>query len=211
MRRPARPAHSHARTQPKQPFTTADQSTIYLGYSDSAAFQLDQPGDSISLIHTFGTNYRGYAYFNVAGRAGASIAGFYSDCADRFPVWASKLPPGQLVSHRPFVPAQKAFLAEGNPGSCAGEFSDGGIGYIGFKFNSGGGDQYGWVRIRTHRRFQQNFKLIDYAWGDVGDRIRAGQTSTNEVVPGEGSLGWLALGAAGLLAWRKSKSQTAQL
>jgi hypothetical protein len=57
----------------------------------------------------------------------------------------------------------------------------------------------------------QNFKLLDYAYGDVGDSIAADQKSGHAMVTGEGSLGLLALGAAGLLAWRKSKSQTAQL
>ena len=49
-----------------------------------------------------------------------------------------------------------------------------------------------------------DFWLVDYAYADPGEPIRAGQTSSNEMVPEEGSLGWLALGAAGLLAWRKS-------
>jgi hypothetical protein len=56
----------------------------------------------------------------------------------------------------------------------------------------------------------QVFLLKDYAYGDVGDRIRAGQRSSNEMVADEGSLGWLALGAVGLLAWRKSRSGAAR-
>jgi hypothetical protein len=62
------------------------------------------------------------------------------------------------------------------------------------------------------------FILRDFAYGDVGDRIRAGQTSSSEMVPQEsndiapqeGSLGALALGAAGLLAWRKRRSRAAR-
>jgi hypothetical protein len=62
------------------------------------------------------------------------------------------------------------------------------------------------------------FEVLDYAYADRGEPIRAGQTSSNEmvpeenddIVPQEGSLGWLALGAAGLLAWRKRRSRTAR-
>ena len=54
-----------------------------------------------------------------------------------------------------------------------------------------------------------NFWLVDYAYADPGEPIRAGQTSSNEMVPDKGSLGGLALGAMGLLAWRKSRSRSA--
>jgi hypothetical protein len=90
---------------------------------------------------------------------------------------------------------------------CGGQFDENGIGFIGFKFNNGSGDQYGWVRIQTRGGFLNSFILRDFAYGGVGDRIRAGQTSSNEVVPIEGSLGGLALGAAGLLAWRRRRSR----
>ena len=60
------------------------------------------------------------------------------------------------------------------------------------------------------RNPNQNFRLLDYAWGDVGDRIKAGQTSSNETLPDKGSLGWLALGAIGLLALRKGRALVAQ-
>jgi hypothetical protein len=164
--------------------------------TDRVTFQLDQPGDYIRLSDRTGTFYEPYFQFGVGGLAGASIVGFLTTFGWPF---ASHLKRGQLVSSGPFIPAQTASLVAQYIGLR-------GTSYIGFKFNNGSGDQYGWVRIRTHRRFQQNFKLIDYAWGDVGDRIRAGQTSSNEVVPEEGSLGWLAIGAAGLLVARQGSS-----
>ena len=66
------------------------------------------------------------------------------------------------------------------------------------------------------------FVVRDYAWGDPGDKIKAGQTQLHEdeaqVAPqaaknaeaapladSQGSLGLLALGAVGLQAWRKSR------
>jgi hypothetical protein len=62
------------------------------------------------------------------------------------------------------------------------------------------------------------FRLVDYAYADPGEPIRAGQKSStemvpeesNDIIPQEGSLGALALGATGLLAWRKRRSQAAR-
>ena len=65
------------------------------------------------------------------------------------------------------------------------------------------------------------FKVLDFAYGDPGEPITAGQgiprgsegdqDISDDQLPGEGSLGGLALGAVGLLAWRKSRSRTAHL
>ena len=77
-----------------------------------------------------------------------------------------------------------------------------GIGFIGFKFNTGGGDQYGWARIEMILG-RNRFKLIDYAYGDPGDRIKAGEKFGGHM-PTLESLAGLAIGAAGLLAWRRS-------
>jgi hypothetical protein len=176
----------------------------------AANFRLDRPGDFIRLRHSSflvcSSSFNGNAFFNVAGIAGASIAGFYNDCRR---VSASNLERGQLISSRPFVPAQ-TFRSASLAGYCPGQFL-GGIGFIGFKFNNGSGDQYGWVRIQVKPGVSHHypFKLIDYAYGDVGDTIGAGQRSGHDV-PELESLGGLALGAIGLLAWRKSRSQAAQ-
>ena len=174
-----------------------------------ATFRLDRPGDFIRLRHSSflvcSSSDNGNIFFNVAGIAGASIAGFYNDC---FGVSASNLKRGQLISSRPFVPAQpyrSANLARYGDNFCPGQFL-GGVGFIGFKFNNGSGAQYGWVRIQMQKHAR--FKLIDYAYGDVGDTIGAGQKSGHDVAELE-SLGGLALGALGLLAWRKSRVQAA--
>jgi hypothetical protein len=188
---------------------------VFKGCDRTATFRLDRRGDFIRLRHSSlgcSSSYSGSGFFNVGALAGASIAGFYNNCG--FPphyISASNLKRGQLISSRPFVPAQahSAVLAA-NGTHCPGQFPEG-VGFIGFKFNNGSGDQYGWVRIQTRADIFHPFILRDYAYGDVGDRIRAGQTSSNEMVPAEGSLGGLALGAAGLLAWRKSRSRTARL
>jgi hypothetical protein len=90
----------------------------------------------------------------------------------------------------------------------AGAFFEEGLGFLGFSFNNGAGPQYGWARVRTPGPpyFKARFLLVDYAWGDPGDQVRTGQTSSAgdqvEAIPDEGSLGLLALGGAGLMAWR---------
>jgi len=154
-------------------------------------FQLDRAGDFIWLSDRTGTAYAGYERFGVGGLAGASIVGGRPPYYDL----ASNLKRGQLISSGPFIPTTSAGLAAQYKGIS-------GISYLGFKFNNGSGDQYGWVRIKTRPSFGAKFVLGDYAYGDVGDRIKAGQISDDQAAPDEGSLGWLALGAVGLLAWR---------
>jgi len=176
----------------------------------AANFRLDQPADFIRLKHSSfllcDSTFNGNAFFNVAGIAGASIAGFRNDygCLS-----ASNLKRGQLISSRPLLPAQpwpSANLAW-RDFNCPGQFR-GRTGFIGFKFNDGSGDQYGWARVQVGGSHNFPFKLIDYAYGDVGDTIGAGQKSGHDK-PELESLGGLALGAIGLLAWRKSRPQAA--
>jgi hypothetical protein len=93
---------------------------------------------------------------------------------------------------------------------------------VGFRFNDGGGQQYGWARIRWGGCPANDFIVKDYAWGDIGDQIKTGQRQLHEdetqVAPQAaksadappladswGSLGLLALGAVGLQAWRAKR------
>jgi hypothetical protein len=177
-------------------------------FTKSFRFQLDQPGDSIRLRHyvtAFTTS--GSAHFGVDGVAGKGFAGFYCPSNPRVGV-VSKLNRGAFISRRPFLAKTSGVLGQSIHPSCPGQFEDGDLGFIAFKFNGGSGDQYGWVRIQLD--FRSSFWIVDYAYADPGEPIRAGQTSSNEMVPEEGSLGALALGAAGLLAWRKSRSRAAR-
>ena len=98
-------------------------------------------------------------------------------------------------------------------------FLEPGFYYAGFRFDSGAGKQYGWVRIRWGGCSANKYIVKDYAWGDPGDQIKAGQKKLHvdetqaaksaDAAPVEagtqGSLGLLALGAVGLQAWRRSR------
>jgi hypothetical protein len=133
--------------------------------------------------------------------------------------WLLDLPPGENVSAGTFR------SVAGNPdrGIIFTFWSDGYFqpyygtrGFVGFRFNTGNGTQYGWARIQTRRDINNRAHefIKDYAWGDVGDRIRTGQRSSSgdmvNTVTDSGSVGLLALGAAGLVAWRKPREQATQ-
>jgi hypothetical protein len=196
----------------------------------SVHFQLDQPGDSFFLKHSADFSgrrfYSGFAHFGIVALVGGSFAGFFntathSGCGSNQVPYVSKLHRSEPVSRRAFSAANSGFMA-GSGSICErafGEWAAPDRGFIGFKFNNGSGVQYGWVRIKFWgMQSFHNFTLLDYAYADPGEPILAGQKSSNEmvpeesndIVPQEGSLGALALGAAGLLAWRKKRSRTAR-
>jgi hypothetical protein len=165
-------------------------------------FRLDQHGDHFSLSH-----FNSLAKFEIAGFS-HGFRGFLHIGVGNYLV--SKLSFGQYISSGSFVSARGSnFLA----GTTQSQWGGAGVGFIGFKFNGGAGIQYGWARVRTYGFLNNNgFKLIDYAYADPGEAITAGETGQDvreEEGVEEGSLGGLALGAVGLLAWRKSRSRTA--
>jgi hypothetical protein len=87
-----------------------------------------------------------------------------------------------------------------------------GADFVGFRFNNGGGKQYGWARVRMDGPTSNfSFTLLDYAWADVGEPIKAGQTSSISASAGPKeesmTIVLLALGAAGLPLWRKQRQE----
>jgi MYXO-CTERM domain-containing protein len=135
---------------------------------------------------------------------------------ESFRHWLSNLPRRENVSGGNF------YSVAGNPdhGVIFTFWSDGQFepyygtrGFIGFRFDTGKGPQYGWARIgtRSDSNNRAHEVIKDYAWADVGEDIRTGQTSSSgdmvNTVTDSGSVGLLALGAAGLVAWRKRRKQ----
>jgi hypothetical protein len=185
---------------------------------DYRTFRLDQTGAYFYLDHTphYYSTYsiRGAsADFGIGALAGASFAGFYTCAYNPEVASISNLDRGEVISAKPFVPGGRGILFSADGWSCGGgnrgQFRGEEIAFIGFKFNNGNGDHYGWARIKTGGP-DSAYKLMDCAYGDVGDRVRAGQRSSNDMATDKGSLGWLALGAAGLLAWRKRRGQVTE-
>ena len=174
-------------------------------------------GASLVFQNIFGgTTFLQHFHFLMKGVISGSARGYFPH-SGFFNV--SNLPPRENVS------AGEFFSVAGKPGIgvLISFWSDGAFappefgriqGFVGFRFNTGNGTQYGWARIQTgdgnNHRIHDVIK--DYAWGDVGDRIRTGQKSSAgnmvDTVTESGSVGLLALGAAGLVAWRKRRGQT---
>jgi hypothetical protein len=119
------------------------------------------------------------------------------------------------LRRRQNVSAGTFLSVTGNPGFGvlfsfeSGAFKPDAMGFVGFRFNiSGNGTQYGWARIETRRDQHGRLRYIikDYAWGDVGDAILAGQTQSLEQANANSvpaSLGLLAFGAQGVDVWRR--------
>lgn len=107
----------------------------------------------------------------------------------------------------------RGFAVIGEATSTSGHFQQPGVGAIGFEFNRGAGPQLGWARIRTSGAPDYNLIVVDYAWGDPNQKIKTGQKTAHpasaQSKPDVGSLGLLALGAPGLLAWREGRKKSA--
>ena len=171
-----------------------------------------QPGAYLTFlqVHNTAAN-RGLAgfYFGTSGALSAQfigVAGTYGGLAFHY---VGKLNFGENITGGNFLPnaGRMRFgasnpLASG-PGYPNSQWASITTGYMAFKFNVGGGTQYGWAQIHMNGPSTNTFTLIDYAFADPGQAIVAGQ------IPEPGSLGLLAAGAVGLLLWRQSRAKQA--
>ena len=153
--------------------------------------------------------YGGSAFLGISA-PGAAVRGVGAS--------VSRLLPGDLISAGQFGGGYVLASSLRQSGQ-GGQFQAPGPAAVGFKFNTGAGEQYGWVRVRMGGFPGNTFGVVDYAVGDPGEVVKAGQkrshtptptptpTSTPRHSPADlESLGGLALGAAGLLAWRRRRA-----
>lgn len=172
----------------------------------SAVFHFNlAPGASFSPFFFRVNSGSGIAGMGIHGAVSGMLNGFLAG----YP-YVSKLGAGVNPATHGFVtPGTSAFF----PGYGTLAFRGGyvnsqwlsaGIGFVGFKFNTGAGVQYGWIRLDMSGSPDNHYTMVDYAWGDVGDTILTGQ------IPEPGSLALLAVGAVGLLAWRKQRAKGAK-
>ncbi len=165
-------------------------------------FPLDQPGDFIQFGHYRG----GTAFFEIEALSGEAFAG-YSLIEYAFPFRLKNL--DRYLSEAKFVGFYNHGTLYDDGGRGYGRWGGQVGGFVGFRFDAGAGPQYGWARVRMGGD-QANFILLDYAYGDPGERVKAGQTSSSAAAadtPSEGSLGVLALGAAGVAIWRQGRKR----
>jgi hypothetical protein len=169
-------------------------------------------------------NYTGTRSFSFNGAndhfhifaANGSVAGFFYTCAYSTSVASvSNLEAGDAVSQRPFVPGGGILMTAdglGCGGGARGQFFSADVDYIGFKFDRGQGVQYGWARIKKERYPANEYVVMDYAYADSGEPILVGQKRSGRAhQPSQGSLALLALGATGLMVWRRQRSRGRQL
>jgi hypothetical protein len=172
-------------------------------------------GASLAFLNSFRSTFFQNFHFQMKG-VNSGSARVYIHTGSFGRNFVSALPLRENVSAGDF------YSVTGNPsfGVLIHFWSDGawglgtgGRGFVGFRFNTGNGTQYGWARVYATNGAKNRIhdRIVDYAWGDPGDRIRTGQTSSDEntarVVTKSGSLGLLALGSAGLEDWRNTRRQ----
>lgn len=171
----------------------------------SVKFPLDQPGESIR----FGiyNSFKAAAFFEINGIRSEAFVG-YSEIEYAFPFRLQRAQ-AHYISEGNFVTFYNHGTLYDLQGPVYGDWAGRGIGFLGFRFDHGAGPQYGWARVGILGRGRTDYIVLDYAYGDPGEKVKPGQTSSSSSLPNEGSLGLLAMGGAGLFLWRKSRKRAA--
>ena len=195
-----------------------------LGGTETHSFPLSQGAVLVGIRDVVGYHEHD-AVFKIKGAAVSNALRVYPYSYSYRNSVVNALPRGSVVSQGYFWPFGRGSLQYYNCGFPG--WKEEATHFMGFRFNSGAGMQYGWVRIKwggcgLPGGADNRYIVKDYAWGDVGDQIKTGQkqlqedeaqvappsaksTDTAPLSGTQGSLGLLALGAVGLQAWRKSR------
>jgi hypothetical protein len=117
---------------------------------------------------------------------------------------------GQPISFTGGVPNGSvpfAALFSHNSSGSHGAFGPGhGTGYIGFRDTS---EHFGYIKVQVLFNgvpgYPDEVNIVEYAYNQAAGSINAGQTGVPE--PGTSALSLLALGAAGIAAWRRRRDE----
>jgi len=192
---------------------------------DTDSFPLDPAGGVLVFVHHKAVYGSSSFYDGGTGRAfvraavSASMNGYEISCthATTASGTVSNLKRRAVISQHPFFASGGVLANKGEPWFGCGEVERGQFltaqknAFIGFKFNNGNGTQFGWARLDVTGKPFNRFKLVDYAYGDPGERIIAGQMHSTNSGPGLESLAGLALGATALVNWRRRRHKTQSL
>ncbi|HRK30062.1 MAG TPA: PEP-CTERM sorting domain-containing protein [Tepidisphaeraceae bacterium] len=155
---------------------------------------------NLTLAHGLGTTNAATGYAFAGGELlatpGVQIAGFTAGAYN----YARNLAYGANIAAEAFLAANAIGTLAYNGGYGGDEFLSAGQGFLGVRFS---GNRYGWVRVQMNGAPLNTYSVLDYAYGDPGDLLTAG------AIPEPTSLATLALGAAGLAAWRGRRQQAA--
>jgi hypothetical protein len=190
-----------------------------------ATFPLDNGAHLAFSRQSRGSSHRGFAHLAILGSGGpqdsegyfagkpnnpTSGFGFYVfRLASQVPISRGNMGRSCFTTSSSSIKECFGATIQSWPGSY-GSFTAPGRGFIGFSFHTGGGNQFGWARIKTTGVPLNNFILVDYAWADLGESIVTGQKTshdTTKAVTKSGSLGLLATGGEGLKAWRQQRQE----
>jgi len=176
-------------------------------FTDGATFDIDFDGGGADFAIFFGTSYNrvnvDFRSDNASWRGGSGWSQ-----GDTLLAGAVAFDFGQTITGGTQWGHEAAHEATSSYGNMAFKtaLGDGGSflnttgKYIGVRFNIGTNKHYGWIQVDVDGTSEPtNACIKGYAYNDeANEAIFAGQT-----VPEAGSLALLALGAAGLAAWRK--------